>query len=1176
MNVSPLPIWQRVRSLLAFALASVLLVLAYVSTAQADSPGPRINSKIVVRITQLSKTDGQQQSVPGQVHRWDVLGMNFTWDATQADPQPGESFVIELPKGLRNRMTTGTRILLGANGIQAGDCVLEPRRILCTFSDNIRGYVNIHGKGRAELIATETTTETQTTITVNGEVQSVPLPGGEAITEPPAPKYWEAGFAKYESTINPGQSMIYWSIWFNPSVLLRKWTGQTPITSMTFTDIVGEGHDLCLDKCVVKLNLYRHKLDPSQPEVTLADSSGKSTDGFSLSVTPDPHNPKQFTVHLAGPFGTHLNGEANYRIFYQTRPASPNGQTHMGQTYTNKVTLADYPAESSREGSVRETLDVSAQMEQGFGGFSLQKTLSGSGAGVLPAQQRYRFLINWTLPDGKTAQDYPNWAPPTSNPAEFIIEETGKAVPYPLNFPIGTRITVTEDTQALPHSVGATLLEWGQPSYVVGTETAQGNSPTFTIRNQTVTTVAVTNPVEQKATFAIRKGIQGIDPALIGSQKYTFRYECGGESGTIDVPPTNESVPVGKKFAPGTQCVITEVAPAPNHLKDYTFTVPEKQTLTLEAGKENLASFTNVYQRMMGRFSIIKKLDPTTPAEVRTRLADQPFPFTYNCGGTDTNAAVKIGQVWTSPELPVGSECTVKENTTAAPRITGYSLVAPPAQKVTIAAGTAPLELTFTNAYELERAHFTLSKITSGDGAVLAPQSYSFTYTCDPLADGLDNVTGTLNITPGTPIRVKDLPLGRCTVTENAVTVDHVGHVLSWMIDGQPAGTKNAPLSFDLSTKGTDIAINATNTFTRERAPFSILKHVTGDGPFSADTFEIAYECRVPGADAINGTVKVPGNGTPVAVHDSLPVGTECVVSESAATKNRAGYEVQTQFVPLTALRIEKGRTNTVEVSNHYRALTGSFSVEKVVTGDGARIAPSSFTFDYSCTAMTGQLLKGEVTVSPGRQETVTNVPAGRCELRERPSLVNGTTLTSRLRVGQESFNEGVATFDVADKVNVEVHADNTYVLKRGDLSVRKVVKGAAENAFAHHSFVIDYTCSGVEAPVKGSIALKGNGEAATLTNLPIGTRCVLTERADSAVLRGYTLREPQPVTVTISEVSANAQIEFVNTYTPEKPSPTPPIARTGLSGGQTGATLAVALTVLGGGLIALRRRSRS
>ncbi len=195
-------------------------------------------------------------------YKWDVLGMNLTWDATQADPQPGESFVIELPKGLRNRMTTGTRILLGANGIQAGECVLEPRRILCTFSDNIRGYVNIHGKGRAELIATETTTETQTTITVNGEVQSVPLPGGEAITEPPAPKYWEAGFAKYESTINPGQSTIYWSIWFNPSVLLRKWTGQTPITSMTFTDIVGEGHDLCLDKCVVKLNLYRHKLDP--------------------------------------------------------------------------------------------------------------------------------------------------------------------------------------------------------------------------------------------------------------------------------------------------------------------------------------------------------------------------------------------------------------------------------------------------------------------------------------------------------------------------------------------------------------------------------------------------------------------------------------------------------------------------------------------------------------------------------------------------------------------------------------------------------------------------------------------------------------------------------------------------------------------------------------------------
>lgn len=1175
MNVTPMPIGQRLRSLLAFSLVCVLLVLAYVSTAQADPPGPRINSKIVVRITQLSKTDGQQQSVPGQVYRWGVMGMNFTWDATQADPQPGDSFVIELPKGLRNRMTTGTRVLLGANGIQAGECVLESRRILCTFSDNIRGYVNIHGKGRAELVATETSTETQTTITVNGEVQSVPLPGGEAITEPPAPKYWEAGFAKYESTINPGQPTIYWSIWFNPSVLLKKWTGQTPITSMTFTDIVGEGHHLCFDKCVVKLNLYRHKLDPSQPEVTLADSAGKSTDGFSLSVTPDPGNPKQFTVHLTGPFETHLNGEANYRIVYQTRPASPNGQTDMGQTYTNKVTLADYPAESIREGSVRETLDVTAQMEQGFGGFSLQKTLSGSGAGVLPAQQRYRFLINWTLPDGKTAQNYPNWAPPTSNPAEFIIEETGKAVPYPLNFPIGTRITVTEDTQALPHSVGATLLEWGQPSYMVGTETAQGSSPTFTIRNQTVTTLAVTNPVKQKATFAIRKGIQGIDPALIGSQKYTFRYECGGESGTIDVPATNESVPVGKNFAPGTQCVITEVAPAPNHLKDHTFTVPEKQTLTLEAGQENLVSFTNVYQRMMGRFSIIKKLDPTTPAEVRTRLADQPFPFTYNCGGTDTNAAVKIGQVWTSPELPVGSECTVKENTAAAPRITGYSLVAPPEQKVTIAAGTAPLELTFTNAYELERAHFTLSKLTGGDGAVLAPQSYSFTYTCDPLAVGLDSITGTLNVTPGTPVRVKDLPLGRCTVTESAVTVDHVGHLLSWMIDGQAAGTNNAPLSFDLSTKGTDIAINATNTYTRERAPFSVLKHVTGDGPFSADTFEIAYECRVPGANAINGTVKVPGNGMPVTVHDNLPVGTECVVSESAATKNRAGYEVQTQFVPLTALRIDKGRANTVEITNTYRALVGGFSIEKVLSGDGAGLAPTSFTFDYTCTADAGKITKGEATVVPGRATTIPSVPAGQCEVRESPNLVNGTTLSSSLRVGATSFDEGVATFTVADKVTVEVLANNTYTLKRGELAVKKVVKGAADEAIANHSFIIDYSCSGVEDPVKGSLVLKGNGKAVTISNLPYGTSCFLQERAQSASLRGYTLSAPQPTTVTISEVAANIQVEIVNSYTPEKPAPNPPIARTGLNGVEIIGALAAGLIAVGGGLIALRRRRR-
>lgn len=1175
MNARAMFIGRRVRVLMIVILTLVLLPLLSATEVHADTDVDKINPKIAVRITQLSRTDSEQQPIPGQIRRWDIVGMNFTWDATKADPRPGDAFTISLPSSFRNRQTSGTRVLLTASNIKAGECRLETQRIVCVLNDNIRGYVNIRGRGRAELLAVENTDTTDTTITVNGETQSVPLPGNQQITDPPAPRYWEASFDKGYHAILPGDKLVSWSIWFNPSVLAKQWTGAKPINRLVFTDIVGEGHEPCLDTCTVRLDLYRRKDDPTIPSRVVANNQGISEDGFTLEVTPNANNPKQFSVTLTGPFGTFLNGEANYRIVYQSRLTAGEGNAQVGQRFSNSVTLADYPRDITKEGSVRESLNVTVQMEQGFGGFSILKSLRGSGSDTVAATQRYRFLVNWTLPDGKTPQDYPNWTAPTENPAEFIVEETGKAVPFPLNFPIGTRITVTEDAQQLPTEVGKTLLAWGTPTYTVGTDTAEGTSPTFEILNQNVTEIAVTNPVDKQATFAIRKTVQGVDAAVLGDQKYTFRYECGTVSGTLEVPPTNEVVAVGTTFAPGTQCTISEVGPASDHLKDYTFTVPSAQTLTLEAGKDNLASFTNLYQRMLGRFSITKTLSPTTPADLRTRLADTAFPFTYTCGGATATAEVKLGQVWTSPELPVGTECTVTEDAAKAPSLPGYRLHAPAEQKVTIAAGTAPLALTFVNDYELERAHFTLSKSVAGDGVVLAPADYSFTYSCDPLAEGLAPVTGTLKVASAAPARVTNLPLGRCTLSEEPITVENVSHALNWILDGKAAGTPNTPLTFDLTTKGATVEVAATNTFTRERAAFSIRKRVTGDGNFEADSFTVAYECRVPRADTITGTVKVPGNGTAVLVRDDLPVGTDCVVSESEDTKKRAGYEVQTNIVPASALRIEKSGANTVEITNAYRALVGGFSIEKVLSGDGAGLAPTSFTFDYTCTADSGKIIKGEATVVPGRATTVSNVPVGQCEVRERPSLVNGTTLSSLLRVGGTTYDEGVATFTVADNVTVEVLADNTYTLKRGELAVKKVVKGVADAAFTNHSFIVDYSCSGVEDPVKGSLVLKGNGEAVTISNLPYGTSCFLQERAQSASLRGYTLTAPQPTTVTINEVAANVQIEIVNSYTPEKPGPKPPIARTGLGGVEIIGALAAGLIVVGGGMIALLRRRR-
>ena len=264
-----------------------------------------------------------------------------------------------------------------------------------------------------------------------------------------------------------------------------------------------------------------------------------------------------------------------------------------------------------------------------------------------------------------------------------------------------------------------------------------------------------------------------------------------------------------------------------------------------------------------------------------------------------------------------------------------------------------------------------------------------------------------------------------------------------------------------------------------------------------------------------------------------------------------------------------------VTVTNKYAPLKGGFVISKTVDGDGAALAKDTqFTFDYTCTPLTGAAqVKGTVVVKGGENGAVTDVPVGSCSVSERDATINGASLNTVLTVdgSSDGVNNGTAVFNVKDGVTVQVAATNTYVRDRGSFSVAKTVVGGADS-FTKDTFVFDYVCTdGTE----GRLDVPGDGTAVEGPRVPTGTECTVTERAQTANRDGYTVTSELSDNgkVTISQKDAVVAVTATNTYTPVPKVPGKQLAKTGASNVAVVGVVGSLLVVVGGVLIALKRR---
>ena len=514
------------------------------------------------------------------------------------------------------------------------------------------------------------------------------------------------------------------------------------------------------------------------------------------------------------------------------------------------------------------------------------------------------------------------------------------------------------------------------------------------------------------------------------------------------------------------------------------------------------------------------------------------------------NSALPDGYVWKEPKFTIGSTATT--NLTIQDQVN--------------------TKVDLLNTVGVGNRFQVVKKASGAEGA--AAKTFSFSYACT-LPDNTKK-SGQITDVPGdgTPVEsLEKFPVGTtCEVTEETAGAGIDGYTLD------PAGHETQSVTIGQVSDPT-VTATFTNTYTLNKGTFSVKKVVAGATFTGADnSFTVRYDCTNNSVTLTDeqkaGSLTLTGNGTAVA-SPSLPFGTSCTIKETDGSAQRAGYAVATAY---TAGQVTVGTATPspeVTVTNKYAPLTGGFVISKTVDGDGAALAKDKeFTFDYTCTPLTGAAqVKRTVVVKGGENGAVADVPVGSCSVSERDAAIDGASLSTVLTVdgSSDGVNNGTAVFNVRDGVTVKVAATNTYVRDRGSFSVAKTVVGGADS-FTKDTFVFDYVCTdGTE----GRLDVPGDGTAVEGPRVPTGTECTVTERAQTANRDGYTVTSELSDNgkVTISQKDAVVAVTATNTYTPVPKVPSKQLAKTGASNVAVVGVVGSLLVVVGGVLIALKRR---
>ena len=750
-KVSP---WRRFIAVLTSFVLAVMGAYAQGAVAHAEE-----NSAIAfgpVTLTHVTET-GDPVPAPGrQLIRGNFFFLDISFDATTANPQPGDTFSISMPEPFVNRDAGNSQrevikpLMVGAT--QVGDCNIKANLITCTLNDAVRGRTDILGTLRAQLVADGVTSRTSSTFVINGQNHVLQHPWGEDIVAPGIVPFTPGTRAVKGATgVGSGSKAINWRVIFGGTWLKNNYPNGGPIT---IKDTISAGMEVPDPSTVQLVEVYGDPATGKATDRVVAKGDGTGElDGF--KVTPNIEG-RTVTFKVEGP----LSPEKDYRVELTT-PFTGGETVTPGFQYTNAATFVE--AGHTTPTAVRsyfESFKAIVTYKQSFGGFEVSKNIQGD---VIPPRgQKFDVTVNYTLPAGTTAADYPDWKAP-ENPTKLTVT-VGSTTPYMPTFPKGTVVTLSEDTgSADPASPGIT---WGSPVFSSANNKVSINGDktqaTFTVEDQVTLPVSLMNTTKASPSgaFAISKTV--VDGGSEGVDSFGVEYKCSavGENdegvvaatGTVAVAAGGEKV-VGR-FPVGTTCEVVSEVPAPR--AGYSLSVDRGQAVTVVKDETVKVNVTNTYTRDLGVFVISK-----TVVDGGSEGVDS-FGVEYKCSAVGENdegvvaatgtVAVAAGGEKVVGRFPVGTTCEVVSEVPA-PRA-GYSLSVDRGQAVTVVKDET-VKVNVTNTYAKETVPApgpTGAPAPTSSASPSAPPSQSDAPSASPAPSPSVDPTPTIEPTaPGVP-----------------------------------------------------------------------------------------------------------------------------------------------------------------------------------------------------------------------------------------------------------------------------------------------------------------------------------------------------------------------------------------------------------------------------------------
>ncbi|WP_031937130.1 DUF5979 domain-containing protein [Prescottella defluvii] len=206
---------------------------------EAKAATPRgLNPDIQVKITdvQVEGKNGEQITVG------DSVSVKGTWDASQADPQPGDEFTVQFPKELK--IPANQPVELKGGGVVWGECklVAATNLMTCVLTDAVlENPEEVRGTFEVFVRAVQYTESKDVDFTINNELnQEVPLPGGGGIGDGQ-----NLGDVKKVGKLQSDKQAVRWTIDIPGSDLIARDPAGTG--KVTLSDTLSETMKLCGD-----------------------------------------------------------------------------------------------------------------------------------------------------------------------------------------------------------------------------------------------------------------------------------------------------------------------------------------------------------------------------------------------------------------------------------------------------------------------------------------------------------------------------------------------------------------------------------------------------------------------------------------------------------------------------------------------------------------------------------------------------------------------------------------------------------------------------------------------------------------------------------------------------------------------------------------------------------------